>query len=70
MNYINLDMEYADDVSKESSNYLNYNDIRKIKDEVPKVQLSRGLQLSNTKTEERVINKESNSWKNVSYLVL
>ena len=70
MNYINLDMEYADDVSKESSNYLNYNDIRKIKDEVPKVQLSRGLQLSNTKTEERVINKESNSWKNVNYLVL
>lgn len=63
-------MEYADDVSKESSNYLNYNDIRKIKDEVPKVQLSRGLQLNNTKTEERVINKESNSWKNVNYLVL
>ena len=47
-------MEYADDVSKESSNYLNYN-IRKIKDEGPKVQLSRGLQLNNTKTEERVI---------------
>lgn len=70
INPINLDMEYADDVSKESSNYLNYNDIRKIKDEVPKVQLSRGLQLSNTKTEERVINKESNSWKNVNYLVL
>lgn len=58
ISHINPDMEYADDVSKVSS---NYNDIKKFKDEAPKVLLSRRLQVDNTKTEVYVI-KENNNW--------
>ena len=55
INHINLDMDYAGDVSKVSS---KYNDIRKFKEEAPKVLLSIG--------QEYEINK-NNNWNNVSY---
>ena len=57
INHINLDMDYAGDVSKVPS---KYNDIRKFKEEAPKVLLSIG--------QEYLINKHNN-WNNVSYLV-
>ena len=47
ISHINPDMEYADDVSKVSS---NYNDIKKFKDEAPKVLFFRGFQVDYTKT--------------------
>ena len=57
INHINLDVEYADDFFV----WSNYNNIRKFKDEAPKVLLSRRLQVDNTKTEVYVI-KENNNW--------
>ena len=42
ISYINLDIDYAEIVSKVSS---NYNNIRNVKDEAPMVLLSRDLQI-------------------------
>ena len=60
-------MEYADDISKASS---DFNEIRKFKEEAPKVLSSRGLQVNKDKTEEYVINNnnENNEWRNCKLL--
>ena len=65
INPINLDMEYADDDFKVSN---NFNNIKKIKNEVPKLLLSRGLEVNNTKTEEYVINKKSTAGKKCTFI--
>lgn len=56
MNLINMDIEYADNVSKVSS---YYNNIRKLEDEALKKLLSRGCHVNNTKTEEYVIKENT-----------
>ena len=47
--------------------FLKYHD-KKFKDGAPKVLFSRGLQVDSNKTEQHIINKANNSWKNIKQL--
>ena len=62
---INIDMEYADDIGKLSS---DYNAIQKFKQEIPTHLKSRNLIINETKTEEFKINRQTSEWKKCKYL--
>lgn len=63
ISYINLDIDYAEIVSKVSS---NYNNIRNVKDEAPMVLLSRDLQIKLHQGKSMLQIKKTTAGKNVN----
>ena len=58
-------MQYADDISKISS---DYNNVQRFKHDIPKLLLTRNLTISQQKTEEYTINKNEPGWKKCKLL--
>ena len=64
--HLNLDMQYADDMCKVST---DYNSIQRFKDETPKLLTKRDITINESKTEEYKINKNSRrNWKKCKFL--
>ncbi len=63
--HINIEMEYADDLSKITSDYAN---MQKYENEKPVTLCSTGLNVNNEKTERYTINKASGNWRKCKLL--
>ena len=58
--HIDIDMEYADDISKITS---DYNNIRKYEHDITEKLDRNGLKINNSKTEKFIINRNNDQWK-------
>ena len=63
--HINIDMQYADDISKITS---DFNAIEKFKVNIKEKLLERNLKINIDKTEQYIINKKEHSWKKCKIL--
>lgn len=63
--HINIEMEYADDISKITS---DFNNIRKHEHDITENLCSKGLKINNSKTEKFVINRNNHQWKKCRFL--